>query len=227
VYLDASTKEFVKNVQAGHHYPSSGGNDDQADAAAHMVAVVAALAGNTSAVLAALEPVVRVTQDTDNAVAFGSAAARVLEKLIVTNLTAVEALTETVADLRDAARIAPHAQDAALADQMEAALAAAARGEDPSAFILQNGQTCDYAFTLSNVAFLAALVDDSAAGLLKGARANIMAGGDSGSRGIFFGALAGARLGDKALIPQDWVAKTTVYAEVAPLAAALVAHRSA
>ena len=110
MYLDASTKEFVKNVQAGRHFPNSGGNDDQADAVAHMVAVVAVLAGNTSAVLAALEPVIRVTQDTDNAVAFGSAAARVLEKLIVSNLTAVEALTETVADLRDGARVAPHAQ---------------------------------------------------------------------------------------------------------------------
>ena len=142
VYLDASTKEFVANEVAGRHFPACGGDDDQADAAAHMTAVVALLAGNTSALLAALAPVIRVTQNTDSAVAFGSAAARVLEKLIVENTTALAALADTVDDLRDAARISPYAQDAALADSIEAALAAAARGEDPSAFILATGQSC-------------------------------------------------------------------------------------
>ena len=41
------------------------------------------------------------------------------------------------------------------------------------------------------------------------------------------GAIQGARLGDKALLPADWVAKTTAYAQVLPLAAALVARRGA
>ena len=54
-----------------------------------------------------------------------------------------------------------------------------------------------------------------------------MAGGDSGSRGIFFGALAGARLGNASLIPSQWVSQTTIYKTVAPLAAELVAHRTA
>jgi hypothetical protein len=139
----------------------------------------------------------------------------------------VQAFTDTVADLRDPARLHPNPQDAALATGIEHALAAAASGEDPTAFIVSVSQTCDYPFTLFNVAFLAASVGDDVDALLKGARASIMAGGDSGSRGVFFGALAGARLGDKALLPADWVSKTTAYPSVAPLAAALVAKRAA
>lgn len=88
-------------------------------------------------------------------------------------------------------------------------------------------QSCDYPFTLPNVAFLAASVSDDVTGYLTGARASIMAGGDSGSRGIFFGALAGARLGNVSLIPEDWVRQTTIFTTVAPLAAELVAKRAA
>lgn len=232
VYLDASTREFLANIAAGRHYPLSGGDDTQADAAAHMVCVTALLAGNTTALLDALEPVIRVTQNTDGAAAFGCAAARLLEKLIVTDATIAEAVAGTIADLRSPARAHPFSEDAALADDLAAALAAAASvgGSSPpdwaSAFIASTGQSCDYAFTLPNVAFLAASVDSSLAGFLSGARASILAGGDSGSRGVFFGALAGARLGDAALLPPEWVAKTTAWGTVKPLAVALVAHRA-
>ena len=227
VYLDESTREFLANIAAGRHYPHSGGQDTQADAAAHMVCVTALLAGDTAALLGALEPVIRVTQDTSDASAFGCAAARILEKLIVTNATAIEAIASTVDDLRSPTRVHPFDQDAALADGLAAALAAAAVNASATDFIASVGQSCDYPFTLFNVAFLAASVDSSVAGFMGGARASILAGGDSGSRGTFFGALGGARLGDAALLPAEWTAKTTSWATVQPLAAALVAHRRA
>lgn len=264
-YLDGSTKEFVQNYQGGQRYPHSGGNDAQADAAAHAVIVAALLGGNTSALLDALEPVIRVTQDTAEAAAFGAAAARLFERLLVYNYSSpAAAVADTVADLRSASRAHPFTQDAAMADAMEAAAAAAASGEASASFILRTGQSCDYFFTLPNVAFLTALLGSGVEDFVSGARQNvrrgpplflplstaasfshsfslpppppplstlraaqILAGGDSGSRGCFLGAIQGARLGDKALLPADWVAKTTAYAQVLPLAAALVARRGA
>jgi hypothetical protein len=117
-----------------------------------------------------------------------------------------------------------------LATAIEQALAAAKAGQDAVTFISRQGhssQSCDYPWTLPNVAFLAATVGDGVDdGFLAGARASIMAGGDSGSRGVFFGALAGARLGNKLLLPSIWTQKTTVFNTVLPLAAQLVAHRA-
>ena len=227
-YLDESTREFISNVQAGRHYPNSGGNDNQADAAAHMVAVVALLAGNTSLLLDTLEPVIRVTQDTQDAAAFGSAAARLLEKALTLNVTAAQAVALTAADLQDPARAHPYPQDAALAAALLGAAAAAASGEGSASFILKTGQSCDYPFTLPNVAFLMCAVgDDVNSGFIAGARQNILAGGDSGSRGVFLGAIQGARLGSKDLLPSAWAAKTDELAQVRPLAAALVARRAA
>ncbi len=80
---------------------------------------------------------------------------------------------------------------------------------------------------MPNVAFLMCAVGGDAGGFISGARQNIMAGGDSGSRGVLLGAVQGARLGDKALLPSDWAAKTDELAQVRPLAAALVARRAA
>ena len=225
-YLDESTREFIANIQAGRHYPNSGGQDNQADAAAHQVAVTALLAGNTSLLLATLEPVIRVTQDTQDAAAFGCAAARLLEKVLTQNISAREAVAATAADLADPNRVHPFPQDAALSSSLLNAAAAAAAGEKASAFILRTGQSCDYAFTLPNVAFLMSVVGDDAASFVEGARLSIMAGGDSGSRGVFLGAIQGARLGDKMNLPQDWAARTTELPGVRPLAAALVARRA-
>jgi hypothetical protein len=173
-YLDASTKEFIANIQAGKHYPNSGGNDNQADAAAHAVIVTALLGGNTSLLLDTLEPVIRVTQDTQDAAAFGSAAARLFEKVLVYNYSSgAAAVVDTIAALRDASRYHPYPQDAALADAMEAAVTAAQNGETSLAFIAQTGQSCDYPFTLPNVAFLTSILSDSLSDLISGARQNV------------------------------------------------------
>ena len=173
-YLDASTRMFIANEQAGRHYPSCGGEDTQADAAAHAVIVTALLGGNTSLLLDTLEPVIRVTQDTPEAAAFGSAAARLFERILIYNYTSgAAAVADTVADLRDAARHHPYAQDAALADAMEAAVQAAQSGEGSAAFILRTGQSCDYPFTLPNVAFLTSVLSNT--DFVSGARQNVRA----------------------------------------------------
>lgn len=220
-YFDASTKEFVSKVAGGAAWPSCGGNDDQADAVAHVVPVVALLGGNTSRMLAAADTVIRVTQNTDNGVAFGLAAARVLEKILVGGMSGAAAVAAAVADMRDAARAQPYVQDAQLAKRMEDATTPSALAQDYSAFVLSAGQSCDYPFQLSAVANLLARGAD----YVNATRLAILAGGDSGSRNMWAGAANAALLGDKAKLPADWMAKTTAYAALAPLAAQLVAQR--
>ncbi len=213
----------MSNVAAGRHWPLCGGNDDQADAVAHVVPVVALFGGNTSRMLSVADTVIRVTQNTDNGVAFGLAAARVLEHVLVGGLAGGAAVAAAVADMRKADRAQPYAQDAALATRMEEATSAANLAMDYSAFVLANGQSCDWPFQLSAVANLLA----RGANYTAATSLAILAGGDSASRNMFAGAANAALLGDKAALPADWVAKTTAYPTLAPLAAKLVAQRAA
>lgn len=75
---DGSTKGFLANEQAGKHYPNCGADDDQADAIVHAMVVVALMAGQPD-MLPTIANIIRVTQNTDQAVAFGLGAARILE----------------------------------------------------------------------------------------------------------------------------------------------------
>ena len=210
---------------------SLGRPSTEADAVAHMVCVVALLAGSggnasSATLLNAVATTIKVTQNTADAVAFGSAAARIFEKLLIFNITVVDAITATAVELEDPNRTAPNSEDGVLAAKLRAALASASSGEANIDFVLREGQSCDYPHTLPNVAQLVASLGAAQADWVSGARQNILAGGDSGSRGVFVGALQGARLGSASALPSDWVAKTTVYATVAPLAAQLVSKRA-
>ena len=210
-------------MDAGKHWPQCGGNDDQADAVAHVVPVVALLAGNTSRMLAVADTVIRVTQNTDNGVAFGLAAARLLEHVLIGGLAGAAAVRATVADMTAPGRASPYPQDAALAARMTDAISDANVAMDYSDYVLSAGQSCDYPFQLSAVSNLLArgLAYENATALA------IRAGGDSASRNMFAGAVAAALLGDKAALPADWAQKTTAYPTLAPLAAKLVAQRGA
>jgi hypothetical protein len=75
-----SLKEYFANVQAGRTTPtSSGGGDKQIDSACKVAALVAAHCEDedVAPLLARTEAAIRVTQDTDEAVAMGLAFARV------------------------------------------------------------------------------------------------------------------------------------------------------
>ena len=224
-YKDASTKEFLQNEANGQHWPSCGGNDDQADAIVHALPVVALLGGrgNTSAMLAAADPVIRVTQNTDKGVAFGLAAARVLEYVIAMNMSGAPLLTQVIADLRDPARASPYASDSALADGLQNALDKLSQSN--ADFVAAVGQSCDWPFNLWTGSHLIAQLASSPADFLSGVRQTILAGGDSGSRSFFVGAAQGARLGGVDALPADWKTKATAYAAAAPLAHAIVAAR--
>jgi ADP-ribosylglycohydrolase len=223
-YQDASTKEFVLNEDLNITWPLCGGDDDQADAIAHMVQVAALYAGNSSAMLAAGADVIRVTQNTEQAVAFGLAAARVLEKLIAFNMSGVDAVNATIADMLNPARLQPTAYDAQLAAGLQDALANLAVSNFD--YVMRIGQSCDWPFNLWTGSHLIAQLGASQADWVSGVRQTILAGGDSGSRGVYVGAAQAARMGTVAALPANWTAKATVWPTAAPLAAQLVAHRA-
>jgi hypothetical protein len=97
-YLDGSTKGFVLAVRTGATWPSCGVDDAQANCVARLPPIVAAFAGD-AALLPAVADMVRVTQSSDTAVAWGTAAARVLEQVIL-GATPAAAARATIAALQ-------------------------------------------------------------------------------------------------------------------------------
>ena len=105
-----SLKGFFKNVAEGKATPAtSGGDDKQIDGATKMPPIVAAFAAQGEAkVLAEAEAAIRVTQDTDEAVAMGLAFARILYSAVTGSAaTPAAAVTQCIEALRDPDRAQP------------------------------------------------------------------------------------------------------------------------
>lgn len=221
-YWDASTKGFIANYEAGRRWPHVGANDTQANAVVHMIPVVAALTGRPG-MLDAVEEAIRVTQNTDDAVAFGMAAARVLRGVILGH-TPLEAVRRAAAELQDFGREHPNAEDGDLADGMIKVLDELDR---PNFDVVQEvGQSCDYPFGLWSGSHLVAQISDllqesPTNAFMNATRQTILAGGDSASRGTFVGAVLGAAVGETGL-PQAWKDKHLHYGEMADQASALL-----
>ena len=95
-------------------------DDKQIDGACKMPPLVASFGGDTAAMLAAAEETIRVTQDTDEAVAMGLAFARILESLIYKRAaTPLDAVEMCIDDLRDEDRLQPNELDDELSDHLE------------------------------------------------------------------------------------------------------------
>lgn len=122
-YLDGSTKGFLRNMRTGRVWPNCGTDDSQVNCLVRLPAVVAAFAGSPS-MLPAVVDAIRVTQNTDAAVAWGCAAARVLEAMIL-GASAPAAVMATVTALRAPWRACPTALDSEIATAIEAAVALA------------------------------------------------------------------------------------------------------
>ncbi|KAL4420713.1 hypothetical protein ABPG75_010369 [Micractinium tetrahymenae] len=82
-YRDRSTKNFLRRYAAGSLPPLTGSTDDQANAFARLPALVALHAGaERGELLASVERMIRVTQNDPVAVAYGTAAALILEAVV-------------------------------------------------------------------------------------------------------------------------------------------------
>ena len=234
-YLDTSMREFVDNIAAGRVWPHCGSKrDSQADAIAHIIPVVARFAGDTAKMLSACETIIRVTQNNDEAVAFGLAAARLLEMFIVHDdvYTGLDTVRRLVRILRDPLRLHPLLQDAALAAGLEKAVAEPlpqrpAVQLSHARHVLAVGQSCRYPFHLWTASQLIASLMSHARDFEYGVGATILAGGDSASRAMFIGAVQGARMGSIDSIPRAWLANTAVMSEVLPLVDMLLSLRRA
>lgn len=212
-YRDASTKGFVAHVARGEHWPRCGANDDQANAIAHMVPVVARFAG-ADELLDHVAAVVRVTQNTDRAVAFALAAARILEHAILHGgdpigssdgaadadpaLRAHGAVSAAVLAMRQPDRVHPTVHDGTLADRLEALLSTASLNRSNFEVVQAVGQSCDYP---NNLLSGAHLIAQGAPTYVDAVRQRILAAGDSCSANMFNGAVFGALACDPA---RDW-----------------------
>jgi len=226
-YWDGSTKGFVTNYQAGKRWPHVGASDTQANAIVHMVPVVAALADQPN-LLEEVEILIRVTQDTDKAVAFGLAAARVLRGVIL-GKSPLEAVQVVAQELLDPKRDHPKAEDEFLGTGLQKMLSEL----DHANFdvVKEVGQSCDYPFGLWSGSHLVAQISkliqaNATAAYMNATRQTILAGGDSGSRGTFVGAIMGAAVGESAL-PQQWKAKYLHYDEMKTNAAKWIKAKTA
>eukprot|EP00050_Salpingoeca_kvevrii_P007858 m.299110 g.299110 ORF g.299110 m.299110 type:complete len:346 (+) comp14040_c0_seq1:2-1039(+) len=213
-YQDGSTKGFLANERAGKHYPYCGANDDQADAIAHMIPIVALMAGNKT-MLPMLANMIRVTQNTERAVGFGLAAARILEHVILSGESGLNAVTAAIAEMKDPNRINPTSVDAALAEGLTKVMSELSR---PNFDVVQEiGQSCDYPFNLWTGSHLIA----QGYGYQNATSQTILAGGDVCSRNMFVGSI-NAALGGLDSIPAEWKQKTSQYDLVVALAKQLL-----
>ncbi len=111
-----SMKTFFAN-QADPTVPM---DDKQIDGACKVAPIVAACGGDTAKMLALAEETIRVTQDSDEAVAMGLAFARILESLAYGRAaTPLDAVEDVIDDLRDEDRLQPNALDDELSDHLE------------------------------------------------------------------------------------------------------------
>eukprot|EP00042_Codosiga_hollandica_P041730 m.375273 g.375273 ORF g.375273 m.375273 type:complete len:346 (+) comp56177_c0_seq12:78-1115(+) len=216
-YYDNSTKNFLHNMNEGLRWPYCGGYDTQADAIAHMIPVVALLAGSPL-LLPTVATLVRVTQNTTDAVAFGCAAARILEKAIINATTGLDAVTQVAAELEDPNRVFPLPVDAALAAGIRMVLGELSLPNID--VVLQIGQDCLYPYNLWTGSHLIA----QQANFVNATGQTIMAGGDNCSRNMFVNSFNAAIEG-LAGIPPQWTHKATLYPKVLQWAQQVVGHR--
>ena len=132
-----SLKKYFANIAEGKSSPQTSGSDDkQIDGACKVAPIVASYAAQgLGPTLVAVEAAVRVTQDTDEAVAMALAFARILYSVVTdsseTARGAAYAVSQCIEALRDENRLQPNQLDKTVADALEDALQLATDVEGP------------------------------------------------------------------------------------------------
>lgn len=212
-YIDRPTRATLDNLgrvdrdDAAAVAAFHGADDTQVPALAKLPALVAAHHGD-SALDCLVESAVRVTNDNDEAVAFGRVAGRMLEAAIDSG-----DLQTMIAAGRAAA---PPSIDALIAEAL------AMRDVDPLIvtrhFALHCQLTAAFPSLLHNLL--------TAPDYRTAVRRNILAGGDNCGRAVVLGALAGAVFGigkSRGGVPKGWIDRLTERDTLARLMAAVFA----
>ncbi len=187
-------------ARAGYH----GAEDVQMPAISKLPALVARYAG-TAELAAKTEAAVRVTNNDDIAVAFGLAAARMMEAAIAGE------------DLQAVVQAGLATDDDRVRGLIDKAISL--DGQDHAPVAKSFGLSCNLEFGLPIVAHN--LLE--AGSFAEAVRRNILAGGDSCGRGILLGAVLGAAygVGGERGIPDDWLKKLSGRDDIVGLIEAL------
>ena len=221
-YQDGSTKGFVKNVAEGKHWTLCGADDTQADAMPHAMIVVALMAGHPK-MLETCGTIIRVTQNTEKAVAYGTAYARIMEKIVLGSATSgLDAVQAAIKELEDPSRCCKTLYDAELARGLRNYTNAENLRRPNIDVVLEVGQSCDWPFNLWGGGHLIAQGADFANATTQ----TIRAGGDMCSRNMYVQGFNAARQG-AAAIPQEWRNKTGAFNTYQQQARLLVSKRPA
>ncbi len=187
-------------ARAGYH----GAEDVQMPAISKLPALVARYAG-TDELADKTEAAVRVTNNDDTAVAFGLAAARMMEAAIAGE------------DLQAVVQAGLATDDDRVRGLIDKAISL--DGQDHAPVAKSFGLSCNLEFGLPIVAHN--LLE--AGSFAEAVRRNILAGGDSCGRGILLGAVLGAAygVGGERGIPDDWLKKLSGRDDIVDLIEAL------
>lgn len=188
----------------GYH----GADDEQMPAIAKLPALIVAYEGedNLPEVVASA---VRVTNNNDLAVAFGKAAARMIE-------TAIQ--TANFESTLEAVRQTANPEVIQLIDR-----ALSLKDKDNQNVTAQFGMSCNLVFGVPSVAHNLA----TSTSFVEAIRENIYAGGDSCGRAILLGAVLGAihGIGGDKGVPQDWIEKLNQKTKIEELLQKLISSR--
>jgi len=199
---DSAMKEFIENMKAGKSFPECGANDHQAHCFMKVVPVTCLYAGKPE-LKSKVEEAIRVHQNNDRAVAFGVAAACILERaLLEGSLPDKEFVESSLSDEAvDAWKKASGGSGDFEGLMMEISHELMKGKEDSPSYDLA-GRSCALpgSFTAPCFIFQNYGKDEYE----KAIRANILASGDTCSRAVFIGSVLAAANGGA---PLDWVNK--------------------
>lgn len=236
-YRNASVRKMLEHAGEGKKGIALGHPEDfQANCFAKVPLLVARYAGKPE-LLPMVEAAVRVQQNNDKAAAYGTAAASILERVVLGSSLdealqwaaepdsgiSAEAARDVAAAL--ATRSAPLREltftpAPYMADMMAKAMAQKDSLPPFTLAVWCNGPACGNPAAFTNAVMAAVHFGDSYA---DGVRANLVAGGDNCSRSCLVGALLAAQGGVDS-IPEPWRGATDRYQEYDRIADGLVAH---
>jgi ADP-ribosylglycohydrolase len=206
---DGALKAFAENVKAGKTYPECGADDNQAICYMKVVPVTCLYAGKPE-LKQKVEQAIRVHQNNDVAVAFGVAAACILERALLTGSLPDASFMESLGldQVKDAWKKAEEFSELELL--MLQISHEKMKGKEDSPFYDLAGRSCAMpgAFIATSFLFQRASISRSSIfgkdAYAKALRANILASGDTCSRAVLIGSVLAAAIG---YVPQDWVDK--------------------
>ena len=190
-YLDQATKATLQNMANGWEYPDCGSKSEDLGGAARIAPLVVAHHANLQQLIEAARAQTTLTHNNPTVISGAEFFARVVVNVLggLKPSDAMTAVQEAMADL------------GVVGDWLSEGLETS--GLDSRQTIADFGQMCEIEAAFpATIHLIAKFEDDFKQAMI----ANVMAGGDSASRGMLTGMVLGAYHGTAA-IPESWIAE--------------------